>query len=499
MQSILTMKKGVFFSVGFTVILVGVLLGIIVILATKESVFKQETIGSYSYKLINQFYSVELERHTLIQAGRHALLSALEKTLAVGIKKECKQHEGIAIWNDCIPTKEDVHKALQDNLRIDAYQKSSLYFPDNYELQVKSNPSSLSLFARGYALVTYNLEKKEKPTKGEANIQLLAPLIEGKTEPCPLPQRLLPKQYLAAFSQYQTSIYAAAERYKVDPAFLVAIITKETSFGTLPFADRANEYGQPYKDGIPDYLAGCRVCHIEGCLSHSTVLDPAKSDWRAPPNKPEHNVMCAAERVHTYREKINQREDFGCLKDQQYSGMSNEQVIKKIACTYNSGPEKYAYADEVYAFYLQWKDVLCQRNKITGSVIAEQRKRQAVYSVSPSFSSVLFFNLSSIERIFVQAKEFQTQCKQLTNPLLCVQKAPFFDASCKEKYKAFPPSSKPQAPDLKPPTLDSQSQTNSLNPQTSVHLIFCVPLENPLMHGKPLYLKFAWMMGEEKF
>lgn len=465
------MKKGVFFSMGFTLILVGVLLGIILILATKESVFQQETIGSYSYKIIDRFYSIELERHALLQGGRHALFSALENTLATGIKKECKQHEGIAIWNDCIPTKEDVHKAVLDTIRIDTYQKSSLYFPDNYDLTIETTPSSLSLFARGYALVTYYLEKEEKPTKGEANIQLPSQIIEGKGEPCPSPQRPLPKQYLAPFSQYQTPMYAAAERYNIDLALLAALITKETSFGTNPFADRADEYGQPHKDGIPDYLAGCRVCHIDGCLSHPTVADPTKSNWRAPPNNPSHNIMCAAERIHAYREKIKKGEDFGCLKDKQYSGMSNEQVIKKIACTYNSGPEKYAYADEVYAFYLQWKDALCKRNLLTTAAITELPPRKATYSVSPSFSSLLFFNVSSLERVFTQAKEFDAACKLLA-PALCIQKAPFFDASCKEKYKILPPSGKP--------------------------LIFCMPLDAPLLYGKPLLLKFAWDVTKYK-
>src|SRR3989338_6484249 len=364
------MKRGIFFNVGFVLIMIGILSGIVLIVATKENKFKQDTIGSYDYQIIDKFYSLELERHSLMQAGRLSLLSSLNESLEKGINENCEKYEGVSLWADsCFPTSDLLEQSLIFKIpnKIKSYQNTSFYNNDNYAVNIRLDHSSITLFGRGYSLMNYDLEMPSSPVKGNPNIgpnllqgsqeySQIDSVISQKKQPitsCPPLQRPLPKHYLDAFSKYQDMIYAAANKYSVEPELIAALMTKETSFGTNPMADRSDDYGNSLKDGIPDYISGCRVCYIEGCLDHSTVSDPSKSTWKAPPNKPGHNIMCAAERIDAYKKKMFRGVNFGCLKDIRYVGDTEETIIKKLACTYNGGSAKYSYADEVYKFYLQ--------------------------------------------------------------------------------------------------------------------------------------------------
>ncbi len=475
------MTKGVIFSIGLVLITIGFLSGLLLVVMTKEGKFAQKAIGEYSYQMIDKFYDIEIARQSLIQSGRFALLAAEKSSLEQGIREACPMENGVAVWSgetDCFPTKDDFEKSITVKVGtlLQKYQKSMLYLDDNYELIVNVQPSHIVLTARPYSLVTYEVDKPSQ--KGEPYLASSESLSEKitteKITACPFPQRLLAQKYLAAFSRYQTSIFAASKRFSVDPALLAALITEETSFGTNPEADRTDDYGRPMKDGIPDYLAGCRVCYIEGCLDHSTVSDLTKSNWRAPPNKPDHNIMCAAERIAAYKSKIASGEAFGCLMDSRYDGQSENMLIRKLACTYNSGPEKYSYAEEVYSFFLQWKDVLCKQNLLTGGVVTNPApaQRNAIYSAMPAFSSEINVNMTEIETVISKAKELAVLCK--TNSILCLQKSPFLDASCTAKYKTLP----------------------KIEPGKSLVLTFCSPITAPLLNDKPFYLKFSFLLPQ---
>lgn len=459
------MKKGVIFSIGLVLIALGFISAFFLILMSKEGQFMQKAIGDYSYTLIDKFYDAEMARQSLMQAGRFALTAALSTSLESGIKQDCQKENGIAIWNDCFPSKEDLRNALQSKVLESflKYKNTNIFLNDNYEYSVEVFPTQIILTARPYLLVTYSTEKPSEIQQGAPYITPASGEIPQSS--CQPPQRALSQKYLAAFAHYQTYIYAAAKRFSVEPALLAAIMTAETSFGTNPNADRADEYGKPLKDNIPDYVAGCRVCYIEGCLGHSTASDPAKSNWRAPPNKPEHNIMCAAERISTYKAKAAHGEAFGCLMDPVYVQSTEDATIKKLACTYNSGAQKYAYAEEVYSFYLQWKDLLCRQSPLTMAAVAAPQQRKTTHSAMLAFSAVIPFNMAEIESAVTKARELAPLCKQ--NPLICIQKSPFLDALCKEKYKILP----------------EIEQTKSIT--------FCVPVSSSPLHGKSYNLEFV--------
>lgn len=505
------MRKGIFFNVGLILIIIGILSGIILIVATKENKFKQDTIGSYDYQIIDKFYSLELERNSLIQAGRLSLLYSLNASLELGINENCEKYESVSLWTDsCYPTQDILKQSILSKILtpIKYYQNTSFYKGDNYAFNLYIDNSSLILFGRGYSLMNYDLESSLPAVKGNPNIgsnlQQTPQEYSSKTDSlnlskkqppsCPPPQRPLPRHYLEAFSKYQDLIYAAANKYSVEPELIAALMTKETSFGTNSMADRADDYGNSLKDGIPDYIAGCRVCYIDGCLDHSTVSDPSKSTWRAPPNKPGHNIMCAAERINAYLKKISKGDHFGCLKDSRYTGDTEEMIVKKLACTYNSGSAKYSYADEVYKFYLQWKDVLCQKapvtsNKITGNLInnlisenllsgnviqLEAPKpivyqRHTIYGFSPNFVSTVFFNYSIIDSIVKESKLLIENCRVMNFTSSCFQNVTFYDSSCKSRYLVLPP----------------------IKLNEPLKMIFCVPIKSSLLHGPEFNIKFA--------
>ncbi|MBI4441508.1 hypothetical protein HY639_05045 [Candidatus Woesearchaeota archaeon] len=484
------MKKGVFFSLGFALIILGILGSVVLIVSTKEAAFKQQTIGDYAYQLVNHYYAIELERHTLMQAGRFSLLAALNDSLSRGISTDCPLHDGVAIWSQCFPDDTVVKTALEDAATrlFPHFQNSSLYNPENNLFELVLQEDALLLTNLPRVQIKYDVENQAPPTAGApyhavSPVIVQSSLLPVTTGPCPPPQRPLPKHYLDAFARYQHAIARAAQRYAVEPALLAALMTKETSFGTNPQADRADEYGKPLRDGIPDYIAGCRVCVIEGCLDHPTVDDPSKNTWRAPPNKPDHNIICAAERIAAYKEKIASGVPFGCLADSRYNGQTEELLIKKLACTYNSGPAKYSYADEVYAFYLQWKDVLCARNQVSGAYLALSQMsgsnvtpvpqpvfpRHTTYSVAPAFSSSLPFNMSLIHAVVSHAKKIQA-C-DWSNSTLCLANVSFLESSCHKN-------------------LTSLDRTKPV--------VFCVPIPSSQLHGRSFYLRFALMLPVPK-